>query len=92
MCHYKHLTPNERDLILKFLTLDYSISKIAKEPNRNKSTISREIYRNSIDGEYLPSKAQKQYHARRENCRRHKLLDNPELFSCVEDKFLNGRL
>lgn len=89
MCHYKHLTPNERDLILKFLTLDYSISKIAKELNRNKSTISREIHRNSIDGEYLPSKAQEQYHARRENCRRHKILDNPELFSCVEDKFLN---
>ena len=60
MCHYKHLTPNERDLILKFLTLDDSISKIAKELNHNKSTISREIHRNSIDGEYLPSQAQEQ--------------------------------
>lgn len=87
MCHYKHLTLNERDLILKFLTLDYSISKIAKELNHNKSTISREIHRNSIDGEYLPSKAHEQYHTRRENCRRHRLLNNPKLFEWVEDNF-----
>ena len=41
MSLYNHLTINEREKILFFYAKGYSISKIAKEINRNKSTISR---------------------------------------------------
>ena len=43
MCHYKHLTPFERERILFFLIRGESITKIARLLNRSKSTISREI-------------------------------------------------
>ena len=43
MCHYKHLTPFERERILFFLSRGESITKIAQLLNRSKSTISREI-------------------------------------------------
>ena len=46
MCHYKHLTPFERERILFFLIRGESITKIARLLNRSKSTISREIRRN----------------------------------------------
>ena len=46
MCHYKHLTPFERERILFFLSRGESITKIAQLLNRSKSTISSEIRRN----------------------------------------------
>lgn len=46
MCHYKHLTPFERERILFFLIRGESITKIARLLNRSKSTISSEIRRN----------------------------------------------
>lgn len=42
---YKHITINERCCIIEYLNLGWSLSKIAKELNRNKSSISREIRR-----------------------------------------------
>mgnify|MGYP003393956528 FL=1 len=39
MCHYKHLTPFERERILFFLIRGESITKIARLLNRSKSTI-----------------------------------------------------
>ena len=46
---YKHITINERCCIVEYLNLGWNLSKIAKELNRNKSTISREIKRNIIN-------------------------------------------
>ena len=43
MCHYKHLTPFERERILFFLIRGESITEIARLLHRSKSTISREI-------------------------------------------------
>ncbi|WP_207733719.1 helix-turn-helix domain-containing protein [Clostridium celatum] len=40
---YKHITINERCCIVKYLNLGWSLSKIAKELNRNKSNISIEF-------------------------------------------------
>lgn len=45
---YKHITINERCCIVEYLNLGWSLSKIAKELNRNKSSISREIKKKSI--------------------------------------------
>ncbi len=36
---YKHITINERCCIVEYLNLGWSLSKIAKELNRNKSSI-----------------------------------------------------
>ena len=74
---YKHLSITER-----YLAQDLSICRIARLLGRNKSTISRELKRNS--GEYLPSKAQANYHKRRKKSCRHKLLAKPELFALVK--------
>ncbi|WP_349817919.1 helix-turn-helix domain-containing protein, partial [Clostridium saudiense] len=49
---YKHITINERCCIVEYLNLGWSLSKIAKELNRNKSSISREIKRNNLNGRY----------------------------------------
>ena len=53
---YKHLS-------IVDLTQGLNFCQIAKLLGRNKSTISRELARNS--GEYLPSKAQARYRRRR---------------------------
>lgn len=89
MSHYKHLTRIEREKLLFYLAKGYSITGIAKELGRNKSTISRELKRNCGRGKYLPSKAEARYEKQRKKCRRKKLLDNAELRELVRDKFLN---
>lgn len=89
MSHYKHLTRYEREKLLYFLAIDYSVTRIAKELGRSKSTISRELRRNSCKDGYLPVNAEAQYYKRRKKCRRQKLLADPELHALVQDKFLN---
>ena len=88
MCHYNHLTLFEREKIMYFFAQHYSISKIASLLQRNKSTISREIRRNTSNGFYQPVEAQHMYVQRRMACRPKKRLDNPELCQYVKDKFL----
>ena len=59
--NYKYITINERCCIANFLDLGWSIIKIAKHLNRNASTISREIRRNSINEKYLAHIANETY-------------------------------
>ena len=87
MCHH-HLTLEEREMIMKYHVMGYSISGIAALLHRNKSTISRELKRNSVDKEYIPSIAQSLYQKRRETCQPHCKLDNPVLYQYVKDRFL----
>lgn len=56
---------------------------------KNKSSISREIRRNSQDDEYIPCEAHAIYEKRRLHGRPKKKIDNPILFNCVKDLFLN---
>ncbi|WPL35951.1 helix-turn-helix domain-containing protein [Malacoplasma iowae] len=60
---YKHLTKEERCLIYFLWNKEkYSMNKIAKILNKNKSTISRELKRNtSSTGIYYSSTAHKKY-------------------------------
>ena len=83
---YKHLSITERELIAIHQAGGKSLCQIAKLLGRNKSTISRELKRNSKD--YSPSKAQANYQRRRKKCRPHKLLENPALFALVKKLFL----
>ena len=52
MSHYKHITPEEREKILILRSKNYTITDIATSIGRNKATISRELMRNSVDGNY----------------------------------------
>ena len=88
MCHYKHLTLEEREKLLYFSAKGYSVTEIAKELGRDKSTISRELRRNCSGRQYLPSAAQQMYSKRRKACRPCKRLDDPILFQTVKEKFL----
>lgn len=89
MNHYKHLTLEEREKIMLFLALGYSLTAIAKELGYHKATISREVRRNKQGSEYLPCSAQKLYEWRRLRCRPKKRLHQTRLFDYVKDKFLN---
>ena len=88
MCHYHHLTLSERENLLFFRAQSYSISRIAAALGRDKSTISRELRRNTMNGKYLPITAQQQYARRRKACKPHKRLENAELFALVKNLFL----
>ena len=67
---YKHLSNEERHLIYILWNKEkYSMNKIAKILNKNRSTISRELKRNtSSTGIYYPTTAHKKYIRRKSNC------------------------
>jgi len=67
---YKHLTPEERYLIYTLRQAGLSLAEIAQEIDRNPSTISREINRNTGKKGYRPKQAQKKYESRRSACKR----------------------
>lgn len=91
MCHYHHLTLLEREQASILLASGLSISAAARSLGRSKSTISRELRRNTPKyGPYIPCRAQRQYAKRRKVCHRKKiLLLNQPLFLLIKDKFLN---
>lgn len=75
--NYTHLTIEERACIAKFKEMNMSLREMARILNRNVSTISRELKRNSYKTSvkhsvtrYSPTLAQKKYSKRRLNCHR----------------------
>ncbi len=87
-CH-KHLTLLEREKLALALAKGQKISQIAKELGVDRSTIYRELKRNTIHGEYLPALAQKAYQKRRLRCRRKKVLADCALYLRVARLFLD---
>ena len=83
--NYKHITTNERCCIADFLSLGLSLRKIAKHLNRNISTISREVKRNSTNGKYLAHIACENYAKNRKNCGAKGKSSNPTLIKYIED-------
>ena len=88
MSHYKHITLEEREKILVLHTKNYSITHIADIIGRNKSTVSRELSRNTVDNEYSAAAAQAIYEKRREKCRPERKLSDPKIFNYVREMFL----
>ena len=76
MKKYKQLTLGLRYQIFAYKQENYSISKIARVLDFNKSTISREIKRNSSEGYYSPEYAEIQATSRDINKRTNKKLNN----------------
>jgi len=66
MDKYKHLGENERFVIELMLNKGDSQGDIAKFLGYSRTTISREISRNSVDGKYNATRAQGMYILRRE--------------------------
>ena len=81
------LAIEEREKIFYYLTLKKSYREIGLLLARNHTTISREIKRNTIEGEYSPSRAEFRYISRRSNCRRKNKIDtSDQLFEEVFGK------
>ena len=53
MSHYKHIKPEEREKILLLHSQNCTITYIADSIGRDKSTISRELSRNTVDNKYM---------------------------------------
>lgn len=90
MSHYKHLTLIEREKLLFFAGQGLSVAQIALALGRSRSTVYRELKRNtSRKIGYIPANAQKRYENRRKRCRKQKRLEDPVLYELVKDRFLN---
>lgn len=87
MCPYKHLSINERESLLILIKSNKSITEISKVMGRSKSTISRELKRNSGENGYSCVQAQERYHERRKACKRHRLFENESLKAKVLELF-----
>lgn len=88
MGHHVHLTLYEREDIMLMRREGKGASEIARAIGRSKSTVSRELKRNSCERFYRASTAQRRYSERRKACRRRRVLDDERVFSLVRDKFL----
>lgn len=86
---YKHLSIDEREKIMVLLSLGKSMGVIAKQLNRAKSTICREIKRNGGVDNYSAIKAACLYQTRRQACRPRLKPTNPYVFNLVQDKSFN---
>ena len=83
---YCHFTQEERYILSVLLKKDFSRKVIARELNRNPSSISREIKRNSTKGIYNPAKAQHKAYYRRKYSKyiAMKIVEHPELEKYIQ--------
>ena len=85
---YKHFTISERENLMLWISQGFSISEMAKNLGRNKSSILREINRNSNNGNYLAYEAQNNYFNNRKKSKKHKILEDDSLRDFIADKIL----
>ena len=88
MGRHVHLTLSEREDIMLMRRDGRGVSEIARAIGRDKSTVSRELGRNSCERFYRASTAQRRYEGRRVACHRRRALDDDCVFNLVRDKFL----
>jgi transposase, IS30 family len=86
---YKHLCFEERFVIEKLLKAEVKIREIAKFLFRSPNTISREIKKNIVNGEYLAEKANHRSYVRRWRSKRQCLKVAMNRFLC---RFVEQRL
>jgi IS30 family transposase len=85
MIKYTQIALYEREKIYQFLKTGKSITKIARLMGRNKSTISREVLRNSSNMGYLPDRADNKA-LRRKNRKLSKIAKYPEVRDYITSK------
>jgi transposase, IS30 family len=81
-----HLTLREREFLDRLWEKGLTKTKIAELLGRHHSTISRELRRNSRQGEYRPERAQQLADKRRRKCRRPRKLDDAETHAYVRER------
>lgn len=87
---YTHFTTAEREKLLKFLVQGMKQIEIAQELGRSRSSVSRELKRNSSEaGNYSAFEAEQKYRQRRKRCVRQRRLNNAELKNHVIEKLHN---
>lgn len=87
---YTHFTTGEREKLLKFLAQGMKQIEIARELGRSRSSVSRELKRNSSEsGGYSAFEAEQKYRQRRKRCVRKRRLDNVKLKNHVTEKLLD---
>ena len=84
------LTAFERDQIAVQLASGLSLRKIARDLNRSVSSISDEVKRNSVNGQYSSITAHAKSRARNLKSRRLNPLKNPSIYSHVVAKLRCG--
>lgn len=84
------IKPEERDRIALLLASRVSMREIARILGRSASSISEEVKRNSIDGEYKSIKAQELSERRNIVSRRTNPLKSPQIYSYVFNKLRCG--
>jgi IS30 family transposase len=85
---YNNLTYDERECIEFFIKNDLTQTEMAKLLKRSKSTISRELKRNSHSWYgYQAAYAQKKFEGRKCGQQRHPVLDNPDVVKLVQKGF-----
>jgi IS30 family transposase len=89
---YTHIDKDERNEIKAMLEKGYTQADIARAIDRSRSTISREINRNKVNGVYIPNKADHRAYVRRKKAsfRGKKIAMDPDLQRFVEDKLNTG--
>lgn len=81
----RYLSLDERLAIADGLVNKHTLTRIAGDVGRNKSTISREVRAHSIDGVYLPHQAHRDAAADRARAKESKLVTNQRLRAAVEE-------
>jgi IS30 family transposase len=87
---FVHFTSIQRGEINAYLAAGFSNAHIARQLGRDRSSIGREIGRNSFKGVYDPQRAQAHYHERRKECRPVRKLDHTPLWSYVFKRIMDG--
>lgn len=88
--HYNHLSAEARIKLYELLFSGTSIATISSILGYHKSTIYRELERNSYKYGYRPDWANYEYGNRRHNLRRGKIENNPELEDYIIAKLRDG--
>jgi IS30 family transposase len=89
---YKHLSQEERELIANLLSEGSSLGDIAKTVGRDKSSISRELKRNSPPERrrYVPCRAHARACERKTEANKHERLKNDLVRQYVKDGLVKG--
>lgn len=84
---YTHFTTEERENLLRFQVEGLKQIEMARRLGRSRSSISRELKRNTVPGKrYSAFAAEKMYRQRRKRSVRKKLLDDPKRKALVTEK------